>query len=138
MSQFGQFDQLQQLMSLTQQKPLDLTDIVDALAQQIRSDSTRTLSEAVTDLRDAGVNPSDYLPVPKTVLRQRAIEQRMQHAQERHELEMQALRTKVEYEAKLARDLSQRGQQRPRPQQPQVQAQAPKPMPPVPQPPAQP
>ena len=138
----SQFDQLQQLMSITREKPLDLTDIVDGLAQQLRTASTKELGEAIQDMQAAGINPSDYLPIPKSVLRQRQQEQRMRHLEERHQIELKALQSKVDYEAQLARDLSKRGQQRPKPQQlpfpvpPKVQA--PKPMPPVPQPPAQP
>jgi hypothetical protein len=105
----SQFDQLQQLMSITREKPLDLTDIVDGLAQQLRTASTKELGEAIQDMQAAGINPSDYLPIPKSVLRQRQQEQRMRHLEERHQIELKALQSKVDYEAKLARDLSNRG-----------------------------
>ena len=134
----SQFDQLEKLMALTQQKPLDLTDIVDGLAQQLRTASTKELGEAIQDMQAAGINPADYLPVPKSVLRQRQQEQRMRHLEERHQIELKALQAKVDYEAKLARDLSNRsyrGQNQPAKPAPAPTA---TPMPPVPAPPKQP
>ena len=136
----SQFDQLEKLVSLTQQKPLDLTDIVDGLAQQLRTASAKELGEAIQDMQAAGINPSDYLPVPKSVLRQRQQEQRMRHLEERHQIELKALQAKVEYEAKLARDLSNRsyrGQNQPAKAAPAAAPTA-TPMPPVPAPPKQP
>ena len=130
----SQFDQLEKLMSLTREKPLDLTDIVDGLAQQLRTASTKELGEAIHDMQAAGINPSDYLPIPKSVLRQRQQEQRMRHLEERHQIELKALQSKVDYEAQLARDLSRRSTYRPKPETPKpVETPKPGPVPAPPQ-----
>lgn len=130
----SQFDQLEKLMSLTREKPLDLTDIVDGLAQQLRTASTKELGEAIQDMQAAGINPSDYLPIPKSVLRQRQQEQRMRHLEERHQIELKALQSKVDYEAQLARDLSRRNTYRSRPETPKpVETPKPGPVPAPPQ-----
>lgn len=65
-----------------------LDSLYDALATRIAGTGARDIAEAIETIRAAGEDPTKYIPVARSYQRQQQMEQRLRHAQEKHELDM--------------------------------------------------
>jgi hypothetical protein len=100
-------DQIQKLADLAQSfQSLDLTDLISGISQQISAQSASTIASAVTELKDAGLEPSDYIPMSRAALRSRQQVQRMQHEAAMQALELRQKQAEVVTTEAMAKRLS--------------------------------
>ena len=48
---------------------IDIQNIVDSIAQQVSAQSASTISQAVSELTDAGLDPKDYIAAPRSAMK---------------------------------------------------------------------
>lgn len=90
-------DQLQQLAALSQsfQNQLDIQPMIDAIASSMANQSGQALAAAVTEIKDAGLNPDYYIPMSRTAIRAQQMRSRIEHEQRMQDLEYRKVQAEV-------------------------------------------
>lgn len=122
MSNLDQLTQFANLAnSLNSNSQLD-----EAFTQILQASAADRMSAAITELKDAGVDYRDYIPMSRQAIRAKQQTQRLEHEARMQELEFRAKQAEV-----IAAEASAKRISQPRQHQPQRS------MPPVPAPPTQ-
>ncbi len=91
--------QLQELAAVAQSfnSSDEMENLVNAISQQVSAGAAAKLGDAIQSIRDAGEDPSDYIPRSRSAIRAKqaearmaqqdaAHEQQLRHAEELHQL----------------------------------------------------
>ena len=95
----GSIGQLSELATLAQSfQSVDVDDVIDGIAQSISAQASRSIASAVTELRDAGLEPSDYIAMPRSAMRAKQQMQRLAIEQARADAELKHIQAMQELE----------------------------------------
>ena len=102
MSSLDQLTQFANLAnSLNSNSQLD-----EAFTQILQSSAADRMAQAITELKDAGVDYRDYIPMSRQAIRAKQQIQRLEHEQRMQDLEFRAKQAEVEATEASARRLA--------------------------------